>query len=79
MKARAGNSLTKWDFQITNKTDWVEMGFLNYKRESRFTIHQNTFIVITEIREKGKRRYRGYKNVKNIHIYMHFVDDVKYM
>ena len=39
MKARAGNSLTKWDFQITNKTDWVEMGFLNYKRESRFTIH----------------------------------------
>ena len=40
MKARAGNSLTKWDFQITNKTDWVEMGFLNYKRESRFTIHR---------------------------------------
>ena len=40
MKARAGNSLTKWDFQITNKTDWVEMGFLNYKWESRFTIHQ---------------------------------------
>lgn len=40
---------------------------------------KNTFIVITEIREKGKRRYRGYKNVKNIHIYMHFVDDVKYM
>ena len=37
--ARVGNSLTKWDFQITNKTDWVEMGFLNYKRESRFTIH----------------------------------------
>ena len=27
---------------------------------------KNTFIVITEIREKGKRRYRGYKNVKNI-------------
>ena len=40
MEAREGNSLTKWDFQITNKTDWVEMGFLNYKREFRFTIHQ---------------------------------------
>ena len=49
MKARAGNSLTKWDFQITNKTDWVEMGFLNYKRESRFTIHQIVIYVKTII------------------------------
>ena len=39
MEARAGNSLTKRDFQITNETDGVEMGFLDYKRESRFTIH----------------------------------------
>ena len=40
MGARAGISLTKRDFQITNETDGVEMGFLDYKRESRFTIHQ---------------------------------------
>ena len=40
MEVRAGNSLTKRDFQITNETDGVEMGFLDYKRESRFTIHQ---------------------------------------
>ena len=40
MEARAGNLFTKWEFQITNETDWVEMGFLDYKRDFRFTIHQ---------------------------------------
>ena len=40
MEARVGNLFTKWDFQITNETDWVEMGFLDYKRDFRFTIHQ---------------------------------------
>ena len=41
MEARTGNSLTKWDFQITNEKEVVKMGFLDYKWESRFTIHQN--------------------------------------
>jgi len=35
-----GNSHTKWEFQITNEIWEGEMGFLDYKRESRFTIHQ---------------------------------------
>ena len=53
MEARAGNLFTKWDFQITNETDWVEMGFLDYKRDFRFTIHHFTKELILENREKG--------------------------
>ena len=55
MKARAGNSLTKWDFQITNKTDWVEMGFLNYKWESRFTIHHLLLNRMLKVGTKKKK------------------------
>ena len=54
MEARAGNSLTKRDFQITNETDGVEMGFLDYKRESRFTIHREKRDVVQEHTRKGK-------------------------
>lgn len=40
MGARAGISLTKRDFQITNEKREGEGGFLDYKRDFRFTIHQ---------------------------------------
>ena len=40
MEARARNSLTKCEFQITNEKDGMEMGFLDRKRDFRFTIHQ---------------------------------------
>ena len=39
MGARAGISLTKRDFQITNEKREGEGGFLDYKRDFRFTIH----------------------------------------
>lgn len=39
IEIRAGSSLTKWDFQITKKIVRIKMGFLQYKWDSRFTIH----------------------------------------
>ena len=39
--ARVGNSLTKWDFQITNRNRQGEKGFLNYKWDSRLAIYQD--------------------------------------
>ena len=44
MGARAGISLTKRDFQITNEKREGEGGFLDYKRDFRFTIHQGKFL-----------------------------------
>ena len=43
MVARAGISLTKRDFQITNEKREGEGGFLDYKRDFRFTIHRRLF------------------------------------